>query len=336
MRTHKPTPDHILEIGYAYWKSKTLLSAVELDLFTVLAQGPLDCDQLIARLGLAGRQARDFFDALVSLELLVRDIAGHYANTPETEAYLSRGSSTYIGGALALQNASGYQSWGALTAALRSGAPKNAALNDGFEALCADQTALETFLSGMRGGVILPARALANKYPWERCRTVADIGAGQGCCLTEIAHAHPHITGWGFDLAPIASLFEKYINAQGLSNRLWFRSGDFFSDTLPQADALIMGRVLHNWDSATKQMLLRKAYAALPAKGTLIIYETLIDDQRCRNSHALLQSLNMLVMTQSGYDYTAADCFDWLKAVGFRDMYVEPLASHHSMIVSTK
>jgi len=124
MRTHKPTPDHILEIGYAYWKSKTLLSAVELDLFTVLAQGPLDCDQLTGRLGLAGRQARDFFDALVSLDLLVRDIAGHYANTSETEAYLSRGSSTYIGGALALQNASGYQSWGALTAALRSGAPK--------------------------------------------------------------------------------------------------------------------------------------------------------------------------------------------------------------------
>jgi len=83
-------------------------------------------------------------------------------------------------------------------------------------------------------------------------------------------------------------------------------------------------------------MLLRKAYAALPAKGTLIIYETLIDDQRCRNSHALLQSLNMLVLTQSGYDYTAADCFDWLKAVGFREMYVEPLACHHSMIDSTK
>jgi len=331
-----PTPDHILEIGYAYWKSKALLTAVELNLFTELAQGPLDCDELIARLGLAGRQARDFFDALVSLALLARDADGRYANTPESETYLNRRSPSYLGGALALQSVSGYRSWGALTTALRTGLPQNTALGDGFAALYANQTALETFLDGMMGGIILPAKALAQKFPWQKYQTVADIGAAQGCCLAQVAHAHPHVTGWGFDLPPIEASFDSYIRTQRLSNRLRFRSGDFFTDALPLADVLIMGRVLHDWDLATKKMLLRKAYAALPTNGALIIYETLIDDERCRQTHALLQSLNMLVMTENGYDYTAADCIEWLKEAGFHQMTVEPLVCHHSMIVSAK
>jgi hypothetical protein len=97
-----------------------------------------------------------------------------------------------------------------------------------------------------------------------------------------------------------------------------------------------MGRVLHNWDLATKRMLLQKAHAALPAGGALIVYERLIDDERHAGSAGLLSSLNMLVMTEGGFDFTAADCIGRMREAGFREMRTEPLAAHQSMIVAIK
>src|SRR5262245_1211112 len=115
MQMESATPDRIFEIGYAFWKSKALLSAVELDLFTRLADGPLGAEELVARLGLAGRGTHDFFDALVSLGLLDRDSAGRYANAQDAVRYLNRRSPSYVGGALERLNAGGYGPWGALT-----------------------------------------------------------------------------------------------------------------------------------------------------------------------------------------------------------------------------
>jgi hypothetical protein len=105
---------------------------------------------------------------------------------------------------------------------------------------------------------------------------------------------------------------------------------------LPAADVLIMGRVLHNWDLATKRMLLQKAHAALPSGGALIVYERLIDDARRAGSTGLLSSLNMLIMTQGGFDFTGADCIAWMREAGFREMRIEPLSDAHSMIVAVK
>jgi len=333
---HDPRPDRILEIGYAFWKSKVLLSAVEFGLFTVLAPGPLTLDQLVSTLKLAERGARDFFDSLVSLNLLVRDQHGRYSNSPESACYLNRRSNLYIGGALERLNSGGYEPWAGLATALRSGKPWNTRLARGYNALHSDRQASDAFLKGMTGGVLLPARALAQKFPWSEHRTVTDVGSAQGCCLVEIARVHAHIVGCGFDLPPVAPFFREYVREQNLSERLRFCPGDFFTDPLPKADVLVIGRVLHNWDLPTKKMLLQKAYAALPVGGKLVVYETLIDDDRCHHVHALLQSLNMLVMTKGGFDFTAADCAGWLADVGFRQCDVEPLACDHFMIVSTK
>jgi hypothetical protein len=105
---------------------------------------------------------------------------------------------------------------------------------------------------------------------------------------------------------------------------------------LPRADVLVFGRVLHNWDLATKTMLLRKAHDALLPHGALIIYERLIDDDRRVNAAALLASLNMLIMTAGGFDFTAADCTGWMRDAGFHDVRSKPLTREMSMIVGLK
>ena len=112
--------------------------------------------------------------------------------------------------------------------------------------------------------------------------------------------------------------------------------GDFFKDALPKVDVLVMGHILHDWNLEEKKMLLAKAYEALPAGGALIVYETLIDDDRRQNVTGLLMSLNMLIETPGGFDYTGADCQGWMREAGFRETRVEHLSGPDSMVIGIK
>ena len=333
----EPTPDRILDLGTGFWGSKALLTAVELGIFSELAAGPLERETLRERLRLHPRGARDFFDALVALGVLERRDSV-YANTPETGLFLDRAKPTYVGGLLEMLNARLYGFWGSLGEALRTGQPQNEARRgeNFFATLYSDAARLRQFLQAMTGVSLGAARAIAQKFPWQDYRTFVDVGAAQGAVPVQVALAHPALTGGGFDLPVVRPVFEQYVASFGLSDRLRFQPGDFFADALPKADVLIMGHVLHDWDLEQKRLLLQKAHAALPPGGALIVYEAIIDDQRRTNAFGLLMSLNMLIETAGGFDYTGADCAAWMRDVGFRKAYVEPLVGHDSMVVGVK
>jgi O-methyltransferase domain/Dimerisation domain len=331
------SPTRIIQLGMGFWGPKTLLSAVELGVFTVLATGALDAESLRARLGLHPRGARDFLDALVALGLLDRQ-EGRYANTPETDRFLDRAKPTYIGGYFEMLNARLYPFCASLTDALRSGEPQNEIKTGGefFPTLYRDPIRLQQFLQSMTGISMDAAQAIAKKFPWAQYRTFIDVGCAQGCVPTQVALAHPHLSGGGFDLSVVGPIFEKYVASYGLGSRLRFHPGDFFTDPLPEAEVLVMGRVLHDWDLSEKKMLLAKAHAGLPAGGALIVYESLIDDARRQHEFGLLMSLNMLIETGGGFDFTGDDCRAWMREVGFRDTYVEHLDGPDSMAVGIK
>jgi hypothetical protein len=332
------TPDYIMQLGLGFWASKTLLSAVELDLFTEIAKGPARAEAVGERLGLHPRGTRDFLDALVSLKVLERDADGRYHNAPEAAAFLDRSKPSYMGGMLEMANARLYPFWGSLTEALRTGRPQNEVKSgdDFFAALYADPARLEGFLSAMSGLSLGAARAMAGQFPWGDYETFVDVGGAQGGLTVEIARAHTHLRGWNFDLPAVGPVFEKYAAAQGLADRLKFYPGNFFKDPMPSADVLVMGHILHDWDLEEKRALLKKAYEALPEGGALIVYEALIDDGRRENATGLLMSLNMLIETPGGFDYTGADCRGWMREAGFRETRVEHLAGPDSMVVGIK
>lgn len=332
------TPEQIMQLGLGFWASKTLLSAVELGLFTEFAKGPAPAEVIGERLNLHPRSLRDFLDALVSLRMLERDAEGLYSNTPEADTFLDRAKPSYLGGMLEMANMRLYPFWGSLTEALRTGRPQNEAKSGGnfFEALYADPLRLEGFLSAMTGLSLGAARAIAQKFPWSDYRTFIDVGGAQGGVPVQVALAHPHLTGGIFDLPAVGPVFEKYVAQHDLSDRLRFHPGDFFNDPLPSADVLVMGHILHDWDMEEKRMLLKKAYDALPSGGALIVYEALIDDDRRENTFGLLMSLNMLIETPGGFDYTGADCSLWMREAGFRETRVEHLAGPDSMVMGFK
>jgi precorrin-6B methylase 2 len=333
-----PAPNRIMELGRGFMAAKALFSAVELGVFAELAAGPLDAEALRRRLGLHERGARDFFDALVALRLLDRGPDGVYANAPDSDFYLDRGKPTYLGGILEMANARLYGFWGALTEALRTGRPQNEARGggDAFAAIYADPGRLAAFLGAMTGISRPVAAALARRFPWRDRRSFADIGTAEGALPLELARAHPHLRGIGFDLPAVAPLFERQVRAHRLADRLRYVAGDFLADPLPSAEVLVMGHILHDWDLATKRLLLAKAHAALPPGGALIVYDQMIDDERRENAAGLLMSLNMLIETPGGFDYTGADCRRWMGEAGFRSAAVEPLVGAYSIAVGTR
>src|SRR6266540_302426 len=227
------SPEPIMQLGLAFWGSKTLLSAVELGVFTELAKGPRGGDELGSALGLHPRSARDFLDALVALGMLDRE-GDLYRNTPTTDLFLDHAKPSYLGGFLEMSNARLYSFWGSLTDGLRTGQPQNEVKNGGdfFGVLYQDPDRLSQFLHAMTGISMGAAHAIAEKFPWQRYKTMID-----------------------------------------------------------------MGHILHDWALEEKMILLEKAYAALPVDGALIVYETIIDDDRRQNAFGLLMSLNMLIET---------------------------------------
>jgi hypothetical protein len=336
--SEQSTPEQILSLGLAFWGSKTLLSAVEIGLFSELAKGSLDLETLSERLMLHSRSARDFLDALVALGMLERD-GDQYVNTPETDLFLDRTKPSYIGGILEMANARLYPFWGSLTEALRNGQLQNEAKVGGenfFAAIYADPGRLKGFMEAMTGISLGAAIAIANKFSWERYETFVDVGTAQGGLPVQVALAHDHLSGGGFDLPPVGPIFEEYVDSHGLGDRLRFYPGDFFENPLPAADVLVMGRILHDWDLEGKKTLLAKAYEALPEGGALIVYDTIIDDERRENAFGLLMSLNMLIETAGGFDYTGADCSAWMREAGFQETYVEHLVGPDSMVVGIK
>ena len=331
------TPEGIMQLGLGFWGSKTLLSAIELGVFTELAKGELDAEALTQKLQLHSRGARDFLDALVALGMLKRT-NGQYLNTPETDQFLDRNKPSYMGGMLEMANKRLYPFWGSLTEALRTGEPQNEANTGGdlFEAIYNDPARLKGFLTAMTGLSLEAAQAIAWKFPWSDYQTFMDIGTAQGGLPVQVALAHEHLTGGGFDLEVVGPIFNEYVDSFGLSERLQFYPGDFFKDSFPKVDVVSMGHILHDWNLEEKKMLIVKAYEALPDGGAVIIWESIIDDDRSQNTFGLLMSLNMLVETRGGFDYTGADCCSWLNEAGFRETRVESLAGPDSMVLGIK
>lgn len=338
----KLDPSHIMQVGMGFWPSKTVLSAVELELFTHLGEVSMSGEEIGERLGLHARGIYDFLDGLVALRFLERDgdrSAGRYRNTAETAVFLDKHSPTYIGGILEMCNARLYGFWGDLTEALETGRPQNEVKHTGtamFEELYSDPARLEQFMGAMAGISAGNFHALAETFDFSGYETLCDVGGATGQLCTIVAGRHPHLRCTSYDLPPVAPIAERAIAAAGLGDRVSVAAGDFLAEPLPQADVITMGLILHDWNLERKMHLIRSAYEALPEGGAFIVVENLIDDARRENVFGLMMSLNMLIEFGDAFDYTGADFAGWCKDVGFRDVQILPLTGPASAGIAFK
>ncbi|MDA2806862.1 methyltransferase [Nocardiopsis suaedae] len=353
------SPHDIIAIATAFWRSKVLLSAVELGVFAELAKRPRNGGELCAALGVKGRGAGDFLDALVSMGVLERE-DGVYRNAPVAAEYLDPAKPvTDISGYLSFLNA-GFGWWSRLTEGLRSGdrldfasalaasgGGDGGAAGDGVlrgadpgsdtfgEAFStADQ--VTGFVRAMTGYSMGANRAIAGAFDWSGVRTVVDVGCSEGAFLAQVLGAHPHLSGTGFDLPEVGARFAEHLGQAGAAGRARFVGGDFFTDPLPAGDVIVMGHVLHDWDEEVKRMLVRKAHEALEPGGRLLVYESLIDDGRRTNTMGMLTSLNVSLVSVGGRGYTGAQCREWMADAGFGGITVRHLDGPEYMVVAVK
>jgi hypothetical protein len=335
-------PAKIMQIGMGFWPSKVLLAAVDFDLFTLLSGHPKDAHEIKEALGLHDRSLYDFLDTLTAFGFLHREgllETARYSNAPDVEVFLVQGKPTYIGGMLNMANHRLYKFWGSLEEGLKTGEPQNEAKDNPesfFETLYADHDRLEEFLKAMGSIQMANFMALSKKFDFSGYSTLCDMGGAGGFLSILVAGNNPNMTCTTFDLPAVEPIANKNIISQGLQDRVEVRSGDFFKDQFPSADVITMGNILHDWNEEEKLFLMKKANDSLNNGGAFIAIENVIDDDRKENSFGLMMSLNMLIETPGGFDYTFKQFNDWSVETGYRRTEILQLAGPASALIAYK
>jgi hypothetical protein len=232
-----------------------------------------------------------------------------------------------------------FRFWSDLGPALRTGEPQTEVKHSRkplFETLYADLPSLEQFVGAMTGISRGNFQVFAERFDFSPYRTLCDVGGASGLLATLVARQHPHMRCLTFDLPQVTPIARRSVDEAGLADRIDVVSGDFFTDPLPPADVITMGMILHDWNLEKKRHLIRLAYAALPENGAFVAIENLIDDARRQNTFGLLMSLNMLIETGDGFDFTGREFREWCTEAGFRRFRVMPLAGPCSAAIAFK
>ncbi len=342
--SEKLDPSQIMQMGMGFFASKTLLSAVELGLFSFLADQPKTRSEIESKLELHKRASTDFLDALVSLGMLKREGDGDkskYSNTAETKCFLDRKSPMYIGGMLEMASARLYRHWSDLTEGLRTGKPQNEIKSsknneDLFAALYSNPAKLEGFLAAMAGVQKGNFMMLAEKFDFTKYKTLCDLGGAGAAFSIAVAKKHPSLKITSFDLAEALPIATRNIKEAEVTEQVTPVAGDFFKDSIPKASVISMGNILHDWGLAEKKALIKKVYDALPVGGCFIAIENIIDDERRKNTFGLLMSLNMLIETENGFDYTGTQFQSWCQEAGFKSIEFMQLTGPTSAAIAYK
>jgi hypothetical protein len=338
----KIEPSHILQIGMGFWASKTLLTAVKLELFTLLAVRPLSAKEIKYEKCLHQRGLYDFLDTLVALGFLQKSgnkSTAVYSNSPDTDLFLDKNKLSYMGGILEMANNRLYPFWNYLEEGLRTGTPQNE-IRTGrkslFEEIYEDVDKTREFVNAMGGIQTGNFLTFAREFDFSGYKTLCDIGGAGGQLSVQVVSHNPHMKCTSFDLPVISPIALENISRMGFASRIKIESGDFFSDSFPKADIITMGNILHDWGTNDKKKLIGKAFDALPKGGAFVVIENIIDDERRENAFGLMMSLNMLIETAEGYDFTAADFNEWASEAGFTKTSVMPLTGPSSAAIAIK
>lgn len=342
MTEQQVNPSKIMQIGMGFWASKTLLTAINMKLFTYLADQKLSGTEIQKKLKLHQRGLYDFLDTLVALGFLKRKglkETAKYSNSEEADVFLDKNKPSYMGGILEMSNNRLYPFWSNLEEALKTGQPQNETKTGRmplFEELYANEEKLREFLDAMAGIQMGNFLLFARNFDFSEYTTLCDLGGAGGHLAIQVAANNTHVRCISYDLPVVSVVASENIHIAGLDHKITVHPGDFFNDDIPKADIITMANVLHDWGIKDKMTLMKKAYDALPPQGALVVIENIIDDQRSSNAFGLMMSLNMLIETDEGFDFSATDFNQWAMKTGFRETSVMQLTGPTSAIIAIK
>jgi SAM-dependent methyltransferase len=320
------TPRAILDMAMAFQRSRPLLTAYELDLFTVLNDERRSSADVAAAIGTNPRATDRLMNALVAMGLLEKH-EGRFSNTPVAAATLVKGRPGYLAG-LAHTNHL-WDTWSAMTRVVRDGrpAPSIGDIND------RGSDWLRPFIAAMHWRASQAAPDLVTRLDLDGVSRVLDVGGGSGAYAMAFARARRGISAVVFDLPNVLPLTRAYISQEGLSSEVETQEGDYLRDPLGSGyDLVFMSAVIHSNAAEQNRLLFRKAAAALQPAGRLVVSDFLMDEERDGPLQPALFALNMLVGTPSGDTFTESEVRFWMAEAGLRDIERRDVAPTSVMI----
>ncbi|MGH7431249.1 MAG: methyltransferase, partial [Candidatus Methylomirabilales bacterium] len=317
MATRELTAIPLMQIISGFWASKTLATAVGLDLFTQLSGRGVDVHQLSQLLQIHPRPAEMLLSGCASLGLLEKR-GERYHNSPLSEEFLVRGKPYYFGGVITLLDRRLYLPWNRLPEAIKTNRAQTWGDQPGiFEAISANPEEQRIFTEGMHSFSVQSGKAVAAAFDFSPFAHLLDVGGGSGAYCIEATRRYPHLRATVFDLPAALEIAREKIAEAAFADRITTHPGDFFHEALPKgADVVLLSMILHDWTPEKNRVILKKCFDALPSGGAMIVSELMMNDEKTGPVPAALMSLNMLIETE-GRNYTWAEYTRWLEEVGF-------------------
>jgi len=331
-----PTP--VLTLLNGFRASQVMFAAAELGLFDALAGGPKSVADLAKSLTLNADALERLLSACAMLGLLSLTDAG-FANTPTATAYLTTASPNRLLGYVNYSNAVLWKLWDHLPDAVRDGGHqwKRVYGTDGpiFSQLFRTDADRREFVLGMHGYGLISSPVVANAVDLGHSRTFVDLGGATGHLAVAACRRWPNLAGVVFDLPEVIEQARELIGPTDVAGRIAMKAGDFFADELPPGDVYALGRILHDWAEAKIVKLLTRIHAALPSGGMVFVAEKVLHDDKTGPDWAVLQSLNMLLVTE-GKERSLGEYAKLLEGVGFRDVTCHRTGAPLDVITAVK
>ncbi|MDQ3902986.1 MAG: acetylserotonin O-methyltransferase [Thermoproteota archaeon] len=364
--TMQVSPDPIFQMVTGFCVSKTLMTAVELEVFTKLSGNTtVDINEFQNMLGIQKRPADVFATALVSLGLLnvtkskeerkretgIVNIDEHnrrYSNSQLSEVFLDKSKPSYIGDFIIMMDKHLYDRWGKLPISLKTNQPVEVAAEGDnissatmFDKAKSNQLIekMEMFTHAMYGVSVGPAMALAKVFDFSSYNKLMDIGGGSGVYAIEVLKQNPNMSAVVFELEPACRVADQYIKRFNLQDKIHTQVLDFFKDNLPtDYDVALLSHIIHFLDEEKDRMLLKKIYDSLPndRNSVIIISEWLLNDEKTGPVPSALLSLTMIVDQKQGRNYSFSEVSKMLTDVGFTNIEKRPLAGPAEIVIGYK
>lgn len=337
-QTPLQTPQQLLEMAEAFKKSRILLSALELDLFSILDRGDQQgmAPQDIAAAACTDVRGMDrLLRACCVLGLLQMPQKDRFCNTPTAARHLVRGKEQFLGSMDHLNTL--YHTWARLTESVQQGGtvmqqPDMADRDDSW---------FKPFMAAMYTRGRKTADQLIARLDLQGVRTVLDLGGGPGAHAMAFARAREGIRATVFDLPQVTPIAREYLRKDGMQDKVDTRDGNFRRDSLQLPDGsgydlVFVSAILHMLSPKENLLLLRKVHDAVNPGGRVVVLDFVMDEDRLQPDFGALFSINMLVSTTLGDSYTQSEIEDWLHQAGFSDMQRIETDGHATFIQGTR
>jgi SAM-dependent methyltransferase len=326
MKSDITGPDQILDIASAFQKSRVILTAFELDVFTEIGGKSPSAEEIAAAIGAPNASVERLLNALCALGFLHKQ-NGVFSNTKASMLYLAKGSEEYLSRIGHMLNL--YRTWGTLTDAVKAGRSVTAREYD--------EPSLERFIEAMHQRAGKSADKLVAHIDLHGILRVLDVGGGSGVYSMAFARARENLHAVVFDLPPVTKLAEKYIAADGMSGRVTVMNGDYNVDDFGSGyDLVFMSAIIHINSYDENQALVDKAFASLNPGGKILIQDHIMEEDGTSPVRGALFSLNMLVNTRNGDTYTEREMRAWLDNAGFSAIKRIVTGMENDLMVGTK